>query len=162
MHKDTYYNLLLQSDYKTISRLCSTNKEINSICNQNSFWVDKMNYDQLPIYTTVLNYKSYYFKISKLIDKVNNIFNLPYTTVLTIQLDYENQDLLSLLDFDIEFNETIYSQSIHIIGEYGEYYFYYSINNQSVVDKKLPVNEIKDIIVKLLYYYPNNIQIWID
>ncbi len=45
---DILYNILLQSDVKTINQLCKTNKKANTICNNNKqFWIDKFSQDYL-------------------------------------------------------------------------------------------------------------------
>ena len=43
--KDILFNILLESDYATIKRLCSTNKAVNAICQDNYFWFLKYKHD---------------------------------------------------------------------------------------------------------------------
>ena len=39
--KDVLFGILLESDYSTVKRLCSANKRINAICQDQYFWFEK-------------------------------------------------------------------------------------------------------------------------
>ena len=47
---DVIYELLLRSDIKELSHLCSTNKKNQAICQSESFWQNKLKYDNLPTF----------------------------------------------------------------------------------------------------------------
>ncbi len=45
---DIIYNLMLNSDFKTLLNLCQTNKIANHYCKDKHFWGDKLKHEKLP------------------------------------------------------------------------------------------------------------------
>lgn len=46
-HEDILYNILLNSDMKTIKNICLTKKD--TPCQNTRFWIDKFNHDNIPL-----------------------------------------------------------------------------------------------------------------
>ena len=47
IHQDLLYNILLQSDVKTLNTLCKTNTKAHQLCNDKQFWMDKFTQDHI-------------------------------------------------------------------------------------------------------------------
>lgn len=63
LQQDNYRQIMLELDYATIKNACSSNKSLNNVCNDNSFWYDKIVKDFGPITIIGTNYKNEYEKL---------------------------------------------------------------------------------------------------
>ncbi len=42
LNRDTLFEILLRTDYRTFNQLCLTNKQVNTICHDERFWQQKI------------------------------------------------------------------------------------------------------------------------
>lgn len=48
--KDVDYTILASLDIKTLNRFCTTSKYANNLCNNQQFWINKIQHDGLPLH----------------------------------------------------------------------------------------------------------------
>ena len=107
------YDIITKLNIDEIESWCFSNKRAQQLCNNQQLWVNKFNYDGLPIFTiqtSAAQWIQEYKKTSKIINKVNNLFEL-------INHELYNEDLLKqnislgkvILQIIFNFNEDLVS-----------------------------------------------------
>jgi hypothetical protein len=109
LNPDIYHQVLLQSDYNTLKKLCLTTNK--TWCQNKAFWIEKLKYDHLPSLkdnNTVHEWLDYYRLMLRLKKRAERLLNLnklekhdpinPSTGRISITLFPEyNQFLINLL-----------------------------------------------------------------
>jgi hypothetical protein len=78
INKDTWLNVLLQSDTETLKTSCFINKDTDNICNDLQFWKLKFEQDNLPFLLkkdTLENYIKNYNKIKKIKPNIIKLYD---------------------------------------------------------------------------------------
>ncbi len=90
MNYQELYQELLQADYSTLTNLCHSDVRYNDICNSDSFWRDKIEYQQgpgdlasKPSDISWYDYYSSHYKIITLFNENNTPIGQIYTTGFT-------------------------------------------------------------------------------
>ena len=61
---DILFNIMLNSDLKSIGNLCTTNIVASKYCKDNNFWRNKYFYDNLPLYNkNIINWHDEYIMV---------------------------------------------------------------------------------------------------
>ena len=85
-------NYMLSANIDTLKNLCSTDKYINEICNNDYFWTRKFQKDGLPLpkikFTTPKQYISTYIYTAKIMDYVFHVLKTE-----NIRISFSNLDL---------------------------------------------------------------------
>lgn len=176
VHEDIMYNLLLQSNFKTIKFLCLTNKAASKICNDNKFWEVKFVQEQLPLFNHELTPRELYMKTAKSIKDANDIlyinkfeYNRPYNKTkgiisLFLSGEYEESDLpylpksfySSLKNQFDDINSAYLLSSIvltYINDKYNLKCTVLDQDTENFYDAEIEIDEliVKDILVKFLF-----------
>jgi len=73
------YDIIIKSDTDAIENLCFANTRIQQLCNNRQLWVNKFNSDGLQVFTiqtSAAQWIQEYKKVSKIAEKVDNLFVL--------------------------------------------------------------------------------------
>ena len=160
---DIKSELLLNMDIDTLVNACQTDKQYNTLCHQNSFWIKKMNYDSLPIIENPKNLKEWiaeYRKVFNAQQKVDRLIKV---------LDYESSDEEVNIDLQImDFTKKIkLPKNIHLIDNDLAVYIFYSKDEISIQDiedessesteeiTSISLHDLKQLLTSILYFYPN-------
>ena len=177
MNKDTWLNVLLQSDMNSLKISCSLNKTTNNLCHSDYFWEMKFKYDGLPLimdkYPIMINgWINEYTKISNAYHIVNKFVNYILTNrredFYIISFDEETYDMNNIKWLTPKINEEI-SKSI----DNADLSLYFNVKNLTITFSYLHINEdgdysedmtyIKDIVskedfiiylTKMFYHFP--------
>jgi hypothetical protein len=79
MNKDTWLNVLLQSDMDSLKTSCSLNKTTNNLCHSDYFWEMKFEHDNLPLIMS--KYPIMVNEWIKEYTKINNAYHAAYKFV---------------------------------------------------------------------------------
>lgn len=164
IHMDNAYNILLQSDYTSLPHLCSSSQIFNRVCQQQHFWQDKYDYDGLLRFKDKVD-KHEYEKVYNITNKVDQIFNdlknlslkngfMPRVT-MTFSKD---ENIAHFLPVNKDLKPIGFQQiGMKYDGDFIRFnYTSLSFNSVNII----PINQAKDIFVKLNYYYPNVAIVW--
>src|SRR5205085_12638038 len=157
------YDIIIKSDTNAIENLCFANTRIQQLCNNRQLWVNKFNSDGLQVFTiqtSAAQWIQEYKKVSKIAEKVDNLFvlinnelykqNISSGRVLLQIVFHFNEDLVALLPQELSNNikedlkqvniEDTYSQIIFISIEHKTYtieYDLYDENGDDVISEHL-------------------------
>lgn len=180
---DTMYNILMESSYEDVTRLCSLAKNASMICNQPNFWKDKFEHDNLIVMNNEPNnWKAEYKKVynamyltekvirlahnkSFLLNKPTNINfrfkNKDYTLVLPKSLlnkinSYLKDSNLSNSD-NIDITLIITNENNTISDKISLSFLIEDDNDDDHLETSSVINydTLYDTIFKIFYYYPD-------
>lgn len=164
---DNLFNIMIESDIETINNLCVTNKN-NNVCNNEYFWVEKFNHDNMPIIIYRNNFSTWikeYIAVKEAKIKALEILQL-YLENSTIAKDVIKLDIWELnsteylhftlpTDIITNIHDGIYAGWLTTLNitvdltEDGYYNIkYVGSKNKSEI---LTYNEIKNILINLIY-----------
>lgn len=178
--QDAKYELMLNADIKTISNLCTLDKNYHNICNDPNFWLRKFNHDGLPLPNATLSPVGYMktysntFRIMRYIDFVldnYNEFHIQFEDVFVFQ-DY--LDKVCFEKIYLEMQTSLKDYFSYVRDGYDDdeiygYLFVSFVNNDDqfkiTLRKKYRVdvcssivntNDIRNILYQLIstYHYP--------
>ena len=164
---DSWFVILMNMDVYDIGIMCNTNKIIYKICSNKHFWLEKMKLHQLPHLSTKIQMTSYQWineyktlmnahRKSAPLLKMNNINmflvidNNTVSNVLPMFLDNINME--EIIEEKIIYID-ILSDNLMILNFFIKDYIG---NTLGGFDKLITFNELKEILFRFIYYYPNN------
>lgn len=173
MNKDTFYNILLNSDIDNIEKLALVNQSFYQLYQDPNFWKNKILYDfnvsldiilkyiNTPVITGK-NWQLLYYQIQRAIDIYNNN-KIPY---LLIDLsDYVLESIYFIFtQGDINFIEAIeeydniVKQFIRIEHQREGIFFQYTEvgdKNYGTIYTYLDNKQLIEVLTIILYNYPN-------
>ena len=169
---------LLYADTDTIKNYCRTNKVARDICNSVDFWLEKFDYDNLPIIglnnKTGVDYMKEYIKVTDAQQKAKRILNIMSNDrsglkCIYFRLKINNPNFLKIFSIDHQnlilevmekFNQpTDAAISINLkINVYDNLFVdITSVNNHIFSGRKslsLHITDTFDALTKIYYYYP--------
>ena len=169
INKDTWLNVLLQSDTETLKTSCFINNDTINICNDLQFWKLKFEQDNLPFLLkkdTLENYIKNYNKIKKIKTNIiklydNVLLNKKYN-VLSINDTNDTKWLPSKMIESIDEHPNDVSEGTNIEFDFKKstmtlYYIATDEDEEELKDKlkikiKLTKDEFINYLVKLYYY----------
>ncbi len=169
INKDTWLNVLLQSDTETLKTSCFINKDTVNICNDLQFWKLKFEQDNLPFLLkkdTLENYIKNYNKIKKIKTNIiklydNVLLNKKYN-VLSINDTNDMKWLPAKMIESIDDHPEDVSEGTNIEFDFKKstmtlYYIATDEDEEYLKDKlkikiKLTKDEFINNLVKLYYY----------
>ena len=108
-----------------LQSLCQSHSIFNKICHDNQFWIDRFQYDQLPLITkqnSKINWINEYKKVINAIEMVKRVVNEPdinlYGHVLSPCHDIALTDILALM---IKYDFKLKHHNNSIASEYNIY-----------------------------------------
>ena len=179
LHNDVLYNILLQASAKDMTALCSTNQQTNVICHTKQFWLDKIKQQQVEnvITTEDKTTKEWIvaFDIASYEHNADVVIELIKTqTPLMISepkkmfhFEFKKYDDVSLIvpmikhDYHQKMNKyKTYKKfkqglSITIGCEIKLIYGIYQVAENPKIKKIISWHELKLIIMRFMYYFPN-------
>lgn len=147
---DADYNILINMKYDQLMTLCQTNKYTYKLCENKQFWINKVNYDNLPVpdkslFNDISGMKIYYlcYTIDHYINKTSttfyvNVENIGYLIKQYIP-DYEEK--LGLRLDNIRFNK------IHIDKyktEFAIAFTGHDYEGETIFDRQTTINFLFD------------------
>jgi len=181
----TWLNILLNSDIKDIKNISLTNTTTKRICNDNYFWDEKMKYDGITNISSIEPTYTHWVKLYNINKKVCNLLELckfeHHSTKSSIHLYFyligntkidhilsnhkdDIDDTLKEIDQDKIDDQILYIQLYDKDDETIILTWYFEDENGDEIDnddevfgfeKNIKHDEVKDILAKMLYYYPN-------
>jgi len=179
-----WLNILLNTNVKDIKNICLTNTTTKVICNDKHFWEQKMKYDGIIKIssfesTSYIDWVKEYTKWYEINKKADDFLKR-----LKSEHERTNQSIKVFLylnvDDDVRFILTNHKDGINKVlaetdlkdaVEQNLFIQLYKNNDESIIvmwyfddrngdivaaaEKEIENAELKDILVKLLYYYPN-------
>lgn len=158
------YNIMLNSDIKTIKNLCMNDKSVNLICKDKNFWAAKLDKEgfSFVIDKTMKSYENM-LKLQKeaeiLMKNRYVTIEYPVNTDLSLILSKRILNEVNIAEEDIDMDK-IDSQVMEIFIYKGKISFDWSLYDQNgdendILTLNISKNELYDIIIKTMYYYPN-------
>lgn len=158
------YNIMLNSDIKTIKNLCMNNKNVNLICKDKNFWEAKLDKEgfSFVLDKTMKSYENMlkFQKEAKKLMMSKNI-DVDYTryTDLSVILPERIENEVNIAEEEIDM-DTIDSQEMTIFIYKGKISLNWSLYDQNgdendIVSLYISKDELYNIIIKTMYYYPN-------
>ena len=156
--EDIAYELLLKTSYKDLSKLCLTNKMFNHLCQQNSFWIKKYNYDQLPVFKELTHAKEEYKKVYDIINQVNCIFNLRtdshHTLSIKMIIDGSQNVTNLFLNYNLKVSKDFNFKKMSSVELYYKDKLELAFKSNEYVTYNLDIRKTKEIWMALIYYHP--------
>jgi hypothetical protein len=158
------YNIMLNSDIKTIKNLCMNNKNVNLICKDKNFWEAKLDKEgfSFVLDKTMKSYENMlkFQKEAKNLMMHRNIdVDYSVNTDLSIILPerIENEVNIAIKDIDMD---TIDSQEMSIFIYKNTIRFDWNLYDQNgdendILSLYISKNELYNIFIKTMYYYPD-------
>ena len=136
------YNILLNVDINDFQALCQSHSIFNKISHDNHFWIDRFQYDHIPLtnkQNSKINWFNEYTKTIKSLQIVNLVVN-DQENLLTPFKDILLTDILNIMiEYDFEFKAFNYSIE-------SEYKFYKNVKLGYII-----INMINPNLYKFLY-----------
>lgn len=155
-HNDILSNILILLDYDELMTLMHTNVQINHyLTNNNVFWIQKIQQDFSFVPPL---HKPYYKTYKKLMDirtktkllLMNNVyFNIDDCTQLDVILpnhiknNIDTKECGLIMNLGLSYTNSLTNQFYPAFISYGDY------------DDIIEDDNVIEILMKLLYYYPN-------
>ena len=176
---DVYYNLLIQSDYKTIKSLCLTNTTSIKVCSDDFFWKNKFIYDDTPILAAKqLNnmgeWINEYINVNVAKNTADDIFKIwklerkanfgkgksvgKFVRALEIQVKVhsatDRHKIQSLTPFNIDNSNGDYTYWFKFRGAIGGVNI---VNDMFLPEDNIKISygEARQILMKILYHFPD-------
>lgn len=171
LNSDIFHQVLLQSDYNTLRKLCLTTNK--TWCQNKAFWIEKLEYDHLPILTnptTVHEWLDYYRLMLRLKKRAEKLLTLnkiekhdpmnPSTGRISITLFPEyNQFLINLLPDELveHINGGDFSNlDILLINHTYKlsYNLFFEDDTMMSYDMTMNENDIIKLLITFFYFDP--------
>lgn len=160
-NKDILYNIMLNSNIKTIENLCKINKVTGIICKSKAFWKDKLMVDGYLFDNNIQYSMKSYKKINNIMIKINRLIRtVKEYNDGDIIFYFKKENLNNILPSNLLYSLQYEDFNEQII----EFYFDYPIYNieyilyvgDDVYENQIASNikEIKNTLFKIFYYYP--------
>lgn len=159
---DLLYQYMLESDIQEVKTLCITDKNASKLCNE-TFWTQKMMYDDLPIYKTPS--MTEYQRVIEAVHQANQIdlnrfiINITLNESVMVLFNHIrlNEDAINELEY---YDASLYqTHHIRIGGEQNSYdIFINAILHNNTADfflLRFNKEDIHQILINLFYYYPH-------
>ena len=163
---DIIYNIMLHSNINTIKNTFNINKTFNQLYKNKSFWKEKLMKDNLLFDENLELSINTYTKIDSINNKVNDIVTKIKRNV--IPLYFNKEDLSNIVPICLMRGIDLINIHIQtVIIYFNDYYHisYHFTNNSSSIDYRIiqiDKQEVKDILIKIFYYYPNILSYWLN
>lgn len=146
---DILYEIMIHLDVDSIQSLCLTDKMANTLCDDKSFWMDKMNREQLPLLdASLLGYKQIKSIQDKVIEKINDTLYMSlkrFHFILMLLPKHLFYKLNNIMDYN----------SMYVFQFSGIFYIIRLYKNPDEYDSLIiKYNELVDFLTKMYYYYP--------
>jgi hypothetical protein len=154
--RDLLYNIMLNSNYNTIQKTCSSNKIAVTITNCDQFWKDKILKDMPEFKLKSLNYKIEYKNIYNSLMMAKNMMDVigMLKNINALYLCINNKSIiLDAYDFYwMDYKNTNCVIYFNIKNEYE--LCVEDVNENIVYSINLNKNECVNFFGKLFYHYP--------
>jgi hypothetical protein len=155
MNKEAMYNILLNSQFKYVKKLCAVNNDINVICQDEQFWKDKLINDQIVNSMTICliqSYKQFYNDYYNIYTRITHM--LKNKNKLTFVFNNQN---LSFVSHYLQNCQNCVDRQLISFNFYDGIlgYLYYvgdKLNKKYVI---LTDETLLKIVTLLIYFYPN-------
>lgn len=159
--RDLLYNIMLNSNYNTIQKTCSSNKIAVTITNCDQFWKDKILKDMPEYNLESLNYKIEYKKIYNSLMMAKNMMDVigmlqsSYNYINALYLCINNKSII-LDNYNFYWMDNKkYENCVIYFNIKNEYELCVEDVNENIVYSViLTKNECINFFGKLFYHYP--------
>ena len=180
---DSQYELmgltLLYADTATIKNYCRTNTVARNICNSFDFWLEKFDYDNVPILNNIIksgnDYMIEYIKVTEAQDKAQYLINIIdnysfFHKTIIINIDMNHPNFINVFPIEQQFavlehkdkliNPTDVILYINMLDNRLEYHIigvgeWDSLQFSNLLDLKGKIEDSFWFLTKMFYYYPN-------
>ena len=159
---DMYYNILMDSDPSAIENICMINKTSYQICSNPAFWINKFNQDGLPFLylnkpTTAEEWIGEYNYLHHLRKQIDQLFNLLALEkraqfIVKICTDDEKRIIQNIITFLIPPSDNCYRLLFKLTPNRQNVV----IDDFSAPPRDMSITRVKSLLLKILYYLPNN------
>ncbi len=168
MNNDELRNVMLNANLTTLKSLCLTNQFSNQLCHSQQFWKDKYLHYHYPVMNRDSDWETQFIEMNQLDTFLNKMFDLITNTIyegVIIKIKYDHYNKNDILQYATKLVDTkkigLYKNIVFKIAHFSdintlEIYEYRGSRDYKCIniDNDLSINEIKEIMLKTLFTYP--------